>query len=105
MPNSDSDSEPEDEGLKAQGKVIIVVEPHAPGMRATFCLKWTVSFQKLFTGYEKICKIDKNSRKYLYNENVLITDSTPKMMEWKPGRKYEVEAWFPSEGGTRLISK
>ncbi|OCF44381.1 hypothetical protein I317_01826 [Kwoniella heveanensis CBS 569] len=89
-----SDSEPENEDLKVKRKPI-----SDSGKEAAFILKDTDQFSRLFRAYEKVCNVEKNTYKFLANEKILLSDGTPKMMEWAAGKRFTVEAALAMEGG------
>jgi len=96
-----SDSEPDEEDLKAEGKVKLMVLKGGNVEDATiFVLRHATPFVKAFAAWGKKYRVDFAEWKFLHHQTGLLNDNTPKMMEWKVGRTYSLDALPKQEGGS-----
>ncbi|WVQ65558.1 uncharacterized protein L199_003735 [Kwoniella botswanensis] len=102
MSGSDSDSEPDVEGLKEVGKLIIEIHPTDDKASVPFKVVPTTKFSRMFTAYEDKVNVQKGAYKYTYDGNRIHRDdnTTPKMLEFKIGKQYVVDAHLEQLGGS-----
>ncbi|WWC88632.1 uncharacterized protein L201_003545 [Kwoniella dendrophila CBS 6074] len=99
MSGADSDSEPEVEGLKEEGKIVIMMKPTNHEPEVPFKVKQTTPFEKVFKAFEGKLRVDQGSYQYQYNGQRVYDDTTPKMLEMKIGKRYDIDAHLPQFGG------
>ncbi|KAK8858774.1 hypothetical protein IAR55_003004 [Kwoniella newhampshirensis] len=90
---SDTDSEPEVENLKEQGKLALKIQRSSDHSdEVIFHVKRDTTLGKVFKSYCSKLDVKPGTFKFHYDAKRLLENYTPKMLEWKLGKMYAIEA-------------
>ncbi|KAI9634707.1 uncharacterized protein MKK02DRAFT_37586 [Dioszegia hungarica] len=90
----------EEEELRAKNQVAIKVKMNGSESDSNLVLvSMSITFGKLLNRFAKARGVDPAAFRLFMDGNDLQPDGTPKMMEMKAGRSYEVDCMARQEGG------
>ncbi|WWC62805.1 uncharacterized protein I303_105403 [Kwoniella dejecticola CBS 10117] len=89
------------EGLKEEKKLVIEIKPTDNAPTIPFKVKRDTPFIKIFRAYEAKLGVAKNTYRFHYDGTRIPDDPqhTPKTLEMKIGKKYDIEAFNEQLGG------